>query len=68
MTRYDAALAILRGLNLPLDADDVSVRAAVRDAYPWGERKYAPYKAWLAAAKDWQAERAKLRAWTGGKA
>jgi len=27
--------------------DMKSLRKALRDAYPWGERKYHPYKIWL---------------------
>lgn len=65
---YAASISTLRALDLSLDADDRTVRAAVREAYPFGERAYHPYKVWCQAVKDWQSERAKLRAWTGGKA
>lgn len=27
----------------------------IRDAYPFGERKYHPYKIWLSAVKEWRA-------------
>ena len=28
-------------------ADDATLKQAVFDAYPFGERKYSPYKIWL---------------------
>lgn len=33
-------------------------REAVREAYPFGERAYWPYKVWLARVKAWRAAHA----------
>jgi hypothetical protein len=32
--------------------DENALRVALRDAYPFGPRKYYPYKAWLAEVKS----------------
>lgn len=37
---------------LPPDATDAAIRRALRDAYPFGERRYWPYKVWLRACRD----------------
>ena len=37
--------------------DEQELRAALREAYPFGERKYWPYKCWLAE------QDAAIRAW-----
>jgi hypothetical protein len=34
-------------LNKNKCADEKTVRAVLREAYPFGERKYHPYKIWL---------------------
>ncbi|CUJ70969.1 hypothetical protein U2261_25750 [Achromobacter xylosoxidans] len=34
--------------GLPLD----QIHLAIRDAYPWGERRAWPYKAWLLARRE----------------
>lgn len=65
-SRREVALEILNGLKLPLNASDDEVARAVREAYPWGPRSHHPYKAWLAAVKEWKGARAKLRAFSGG--
>jgi hypothetical protein len=49
-----------------VDAPADVVDRAVREAYPFGERKYHPYKVWLATVREWKAERAKLRVFTCG--
>jgi hypothetical protein len=53
------------------DLDDAQILRLVDAAYPFGQRKYWPYKAWLAARRSLLAlpgsteshERARLRAW-----
>jgi hypothetical protein len=47
--RADAVLAelFLRGREAP-------TREAVRDAYPFGERAYWPYRVWCQRVKAWQ--------------
>ena len=32
-------------------SDQQALRKALADAYPWGERKNTPYKAWLAEVR-----------------
>lgn len=46
--------------TLHANATEAQVRAAVRDAYPFGPREHWPYKAWLARAAAWTA------AWKAG--
>jgi len=46
--------------TLPPDADERAVKRAIREAYPFGERSYWPYKAWGARARIW------LAAWKAG--
>lgn len=38
---------------LPIDATFEQRRQAIREAYPFGERRRFPYKAWLAAQKKY---------------
>lgn len=38
---------IARVLAENKDADDITIRKALHDAYPFGERQYHPYKVWL---------------------
>lgn len=33
-------------------ADEKTIRKALREAYPWGERKYHPYKIWCSEVKN----------------
>lgn len=67
MTKREIALDILRqvDLTLPKHASDLARKYAYVDHYPWGERKYHPYKVWLTAIKEHLAELAKLHAWRG---
>jgi hypothetical protein len=65
VSRYDYALQLLRGLNLPLSATPEQERAAASAAYPWGERSHHPYKMWRKATKAWQHDRERLRAFGG---
>lgn len=41
--------------TLPPDTSEKTIRRLLRDAYPFGERSYWPYKAWLARARAWRA-------------
>lgn len=43
---------------LPEGADAKQIRKAVREAYPFGPRKYWPYKVWLARVRRWKLARA----------
>lgn len=54
MTWRRRAARIIEGVlaALPKDASDKVKRAAISNAYPWGERKYHPYKEWCKAVKD----------------
>lgn len=61
---YARSIVVLQGLALPLDVEDDVVARATRDAYPFGERKYHPYKAWLRAVKDWKLDRERWRAFS----
>jgi hypothetical protein len=42
-------------------ATEAEVKVALKELYPFGMRKYWPYKAWL------RARRQALRAWTAGR-
>jgi hypothetical protein len=42
----DVAAPIIRRI-LAMDLDPKAQRKALHDAYPFGERKYHPYKIWL---------------------
>lgn len=42
-------------------ADTPERRKALRDAYPFGQREYWPYKAWLKAIKDATAPKVSAR-------
>lgn len=47
MTWRDIAKPIIAGvLAANAGADDKTIRRALRDAYPWGERAMHPYKIW----------------------
>ena len=44
----DAARPIIAGVIARVGTDDLrALRAELRKAFPWGERKYHPYKIWL---------------------
>lgn len=50
--RRDAAARIIAGVIARVGrADEKRLRQALRDAYPWGERRYWPYKVWLSEIK-----------------
>lgn len=53
-TRADAVLAPVFAA-LPRTATDAEIRRAVREAYPFGERAYWPYKVWTARVQAWRA-------------
>lgn len=42
--------------SLPPDATLEHRKKALRDAYPFGERKYFPYKAWCKARRQYLAK------------
>jgi len=43
-----AARPIIAAIIREYSTDDIPrLRAALRDAFPWGERRYHPYKVWL---------------------
>mgnify|MGYP001129113003 FL=1 len=47
MTWRDIAKPIISSvLAANAGADDKTIRRALRDAYPWGERAMHPYKVW----------------------
>ncbi|PHN80626.1 hypothetical protein AO272_09190 [Pseudomonas syringae pv. cerasicola] len=49
MSWADAAAPIVAQVIRQVGRTDMRVlRKALADAYPWGERENAPYKAWLA--------------------
>lgn len=58
MTWYDTARAVIRTIDamLPADAPIAQRRAYLRASYPFGERKYWPYKAWLKAQREYLAK------------
>lgn len=66
-SRYSFAVALIQRVSatMPKDVDDKTWNRTVSLAYPWGERKYHPYQAWLKAVKAVRAGRHKLRAWEG---
>lgn len=41
----------------PTDMDEKELRKLISDNYPFGLRKYHPYKAWLKAVKEFFEER-----------
>lgn len=50
--RADVAIAAAITRNVGLKGDELV--AKVNEAYPFGERKYHPYKVWLEAMKDFK--------------
>lgn len=44
--RASAAVDIRAVLEATRGRPEKEIRAALRKAYPWGERKYWPYKVW----------------------
>jgi hypothetical protein len=55
MSWYDSAREHIRRLHdaLPEDVAFEDRQKAVSEAYPWGERKYHPYKMWLKAQREY---------------
>lgn len=49
--RNHAAPIIARVLEETKGKSEKEIRAALRDAYPFGERRYHPYKIWLSEVK-----------------
>lgn len=46
-SRRDVAAPIIAAVLRQCDGlDEKATRAALREAYPWGERRYHPYKVW----------------------
>lgn len=60
MSWSDAADRVLADVyaRLPKDASVDEEQEAVFAAYPFGPRKYTPYKIWLHRVKCWRAARA----------
>lgn len=51
-TWRDRARPIIADVIAEVGRDDMkNLRAALREAYPFGERKYYPYKIWLSEIK-----------------
>lgn len=54
-TRVAVALRLLLDVLATAEAagvlDERELKRWIRDAYPWGERKHWPYRAWLKARK-----------------
>lgn len=55
MSWYESARNHIRRLDaaLPADMTFEERKRAVQDAYPWGERRYHPYKMWLKAQREY---------------
>lgn len=56
-SRYDEAVAVIAEVHatLPPDATEAERRAALFKAYPFGERRFWPYKMWLKAQREYLA-------------
>lgn len=54
---YEKAVEYIQeaGSKLPSDISIKDRKKAVSAAYPWGERRYHPYKMWLKAQKEYMA-------------
>ena len=52
-TRYDQAMGVIRQVHdkLPIDISLEDRRKAIDAAYPFGARKWSPYKQWLKARR-----------------
>lgn len=55
MSWYESARVYIRKVHesLPETATYAERRKAVQDAYPWGERRYHPYKMWCKAQREY---------------
>jgi len=51
--------------DVPLHSSRVFCERLLRPLYPFGERRYWPYKAWRRAVRHYLADRARWAAWTG---
>ena len=63
-SRYESARRIIE--KVAADNPGVSEKELlrlIRDAYPWGERRMHPYKAWLRARRDYIDSRDSRAAW-----
>lgn len=58
MSRTDEARRVIAQVHatLPADISFADRRRAIRDAYPFGERAYWPYKAWCKAQREYLAK------------
>lgn len=67
-SRYEYARVLLYNIekHFPATVTQEEREAAYFSAYPWGERKYNPYKMWLKALKDHRKDMEKLKAFSGG--
>lgn len=55
MSWYTRAVGVIEKVHatLPADADEAMRRKALFAAYPFGERRYTPYKIWLKAQREY---------------
>jgi len=51
MSYYTASLSVINSLIQKLGSDKIT-KKDIDNAYPFGERRYYPYKAWLKARKE----------------
>lgn len=57
-TWYERAQAHIRVVADDYNGDDLAqLEKTIRESYPFGERKYWPYKAWLKAVNDYMSFR-----------
>lgn len=68
-TWYERSLEVIRAVEKTFTAATTEDEryAALFDAYPFGERKYFPYKAWCKALDDHKQDLARLVAWQEGR-
>lgn len=64
--RERATPIIARVLKSTRGKSDAEIRAALREAYPFGQRKYHPYKIWLDECRR-QRGLPRLSEWSNGK-
>lgn len=58
MSRSDEARQVIARVHatLPADISFAERKRAIREAYPFGEREYWPYKAWSKAQREYLAK------------
>lgn len=58
MSRTDESRRVIAQVHatLPADISFADRRRAIREAYPFGEREYWPYKAWCKAQREYLAK------------